>query len=321
MIGIGVYGANGHQIHQSVADLRGARLAACCSLPAAEQIPGVRVHADLAGLLSDPAVDLVSICAPVRAAQGQVIRQALVAGKHVYAEKPCVMDAAELDECVLLARRARREFFEMAGTALEEPYATARAVVLSGVLGEIVQVTAQKSYPMADWRPQDEDLDGGLILQNGIHAVRMIEHVSGLAVRAVAALDTGLGNPGAGGLRTAAAFLFRLENGAPASAAANYFNQPGYGLWGYEWVRIFGSRGLLETDPKRGVRLYTGAEEREIPCGQPDSYLQRVVDFLSGQAPRPFPLEVELHPTRVVLAARYSASRGGAWVEVPPLAG
>lgn len=47
----------------------------------------------------------------------------------------------------------------------------------------MVQVIAEKSYPYHERRPRDEDVDGGLILQCGVHAMRFVEHVAGACVR------------------------------------------------------------------------------------------------------------------------------------------
>ena len=41
----------------------------------------------------------------------------------------------------------------------------------------------QKSYPLnAHVRPQNEETDEGLIRQAGIHAIRFLEHITGLEV-------------------------------------------------------------------------------------------------------------------------------------------
>lgn len=314
---IGLYGANGHQIQHALAQTDGAVLAAACAMPGVELPPQVRRYEAYNELLADPQLDLISICAPLRSQQADAIRLALRAGKHVYAEKPCVLNEDELDEVLEIARQSGRELFEMAGTAFEEPYATAGELVASGVLGTIVQVTVQKSYPYADWRPQNEDIDGGLIMQNGIHAVRMIEHVAGQRVQAVSAISSGLGNPQAGGLQMAASAAFQLEGGALGSAIFNYLNQPGHGVWGNETLRIFGTRAFLETDIKNSrVRLVDAQMETLFAAKERTGYLQRVSHYLLGRAARPFSSEVEVHPTRVVIAARRSAMRAGEWMKL-----
>ncbi|HHY82879.1 MAG TPA: Gfo/Idh/MocA family oxidoreductase [Clostridiales bacterium] len=48
-------------------------------------------------MLENDDIHLVSICSGMRCRQGDDIIKALKAHKHVYAEKPCVMDVEQLD--------------------------------------------------------------------------------------------------------------------------------------------------------------------------------------------------------------------------------
>jgi predicted dehydrogenase len=105
---------------------------------------------------------------------------------------------AEIDEILAVADRTRRQFREMTDTPFDPPYDALRKVVESGVLGTVVQVFAQKSYPYHDRRPQDEDIDGGLTAQVGVHALRMVELVARQRIAEVMAWETTLGNPVAG---------------------------------------------------------------------------------------------------------------------------
>src|SRR5689334_19958231 len=183
-IGVGLFGGNGHQIYHQLEHLPAARLVAVATidpalLPATlREDRDVRCYDALDNLLRDPRVELVSLCSPRRRDQAADAIRALRAGKHVYAEKPCAMTEADLDAILEAARASGKQFHEMAGSALAQPYLAMRKVVQSGALGEVVQVLGQKSYPYHDRRPQDEDLDGGLIGQAAVHAVRWVEHVA-----------------------------------------------------------------------------------------------------------------------------------------------
>ncbi len=142
----------------------------------------------------------------------------------------------------------------MAGTSLDQPYLAMRSLVQEGRLGEVVQVIAGKSYPYHPGRPQDEDIDGGLIEQCANPCRADGRAGSGAAHRVVRQDETTLGNPvPRGGLRMAAALTFVLENGGLASVTANYLNPKGTGVWGYESLKIFGTLGLVES--QRGGQL------------------------------------------------------------------
>ncbi|OPZ25188.1 MAG: putative 4,5-dihydroxyphthalate dehydrogenase [Lentisphaerae bacterium ADurb.BinA184] len=318
-LNVGLYGANGHQIAGVLAGHPRAVLAATAELPR-EALPAglrddrsVRHYATFEELLGDPAVELVSLCSPRRRQQADDAVRALRAGKHVYAEKPCAMAEPDLDRILAAAAQAGRQFHEMAGTAFEQPYWAMRQAVREGVIGDVVQVFAQKSYPYHPGRPQDEDVDGGLIGQNAIHAVRFIEHVAMTRVRTVEAIETRHGNPVAGGgLNMACSLMMRLGNGGVATVVANYLNQPGFGSWGNEHLRIFGTKGFVESvDAGRRTRLVVGDRDHgPLDTSQPaPAFFDLVVAAILDAAPMPFSLEEELHPTRVVIQAKAAALR------------
>ncbi|MEY2846478.1 MAG: hypothetical protein RL076_2024 [Chloroflexota bacterium] len=314
-IGIGLYGHNGHQL-ASDGVLSGAHVVAVCDVTNAPA--GMTRHPSLPALLADARVQLVVICAPRRATQVDAIRLALRAGKHVIGEKPLVMRHDELDEVIALAHQQGCQLFDMAGIADDAPYAAIPAVLATGVLGEIGQIVVRKSYPYADWRPQDEDVDGGLIMQSGIHAIRLIAHCAGQRMTYVSALSCQVGNPLAhGGLQMAATIQAHLAGGGIASVVLNYYNQRGAQRWGDDELRIYGAGGLIMTDGDGGVQLVTANAATAIVCATQPPYIQRVVDCIRGVAPRPRPVAQDFHATHVVIAARASAMQGGVWLPVP----
>lgn len=319
-LGIGLYGTNGHQLKGQLADNPHARLVAIAGiepkwLPAQlRSAEGLVVHPTYEALLADERVDMVSLCSPRRADQARHAVMALEMGKHVYAEKPAAMNEGELEMILAAARCSGRSFHEMAGTAFDQPYLSMRQIVSAGAIGQVVQVLVQKSYPYHDQRPADEDVDGGIIMQCAVHAVRMIEHVAGVAVEEVQAVETTFGSGRADGLHMAATLMLRLANGGVASIVANYLNPKGFGRWGNEHLRIFGTKGTLEsTDGGTKTRLITGdTDHGPIDTSAPaQDYFDLILADLLGLSPLPLSLEEELHPTRIVIRAKQSAMAGG----------
>lgn len=315
-IGVGLYGTNGHQLHQFLVDYDAAQLVAVAGFtrealpPAFTNSKAVRFCETLDDLITDDRVDLVSLCSPRRAGQAGEAVRCLEAGKHVYAEKPCALIEEDLDAIIAAAKRTGKSFHEMAGTAFGQPYYAMRKLVGAGTIGTVIQVLAQKSYPLGAGRPQDEEVDGGLTCQNGVHALRFIEHVAGVRVIEIDALETKLGNPRAGELRIASSMMMRLENGGVASVIANYLNPPAFGSWGNETLRIFGDKGFVEaTDGGTKTRLVLNKRD----CGEIDAaetrpdYFDLYVASLRGKGEMPLSLEDELHPTRMVIRARQKA--------------
>lgn len=312
MLNVVLYGGNGHQLsEEQIAHTRGVRLYGVCNTEAGT---GINRYATADEICRDEAVDLVSVCSPVRAEQGREILKFIRAGKHVYAEKPLATDNAELDEILAIAH-ARKVFVgEMCGTAFDDPYYSVKKILSDGTLGKVVQVYMQKSYPYGEWRPQDEQQDGGLIRQNAIHALRVLVHTLSLdEVKSMYAAETTKGNPHAGeradgGLRMAASMLLTFGNSAVAVVNANYLNPKGNGIWGNERLIVFCTGGSIETDPgTRTIRVTTDGGEKVIPWGKGKDYFGMVADHLNGRCARPISEETEFLPTRLVNELRVKA--------------
>ena len=316
-VNVALYGANGHQIHDVFVGYPHARLVATASFPRGKLPPAgladgeIRSYASLDEILNDPRVDVVSLCSPRRRDQASDAIRCLRAGKHVYAEKPSAMAEEDLDAVLRAAAESGRVFREMAGTAFEQPYYAMRQIVREGRIGKVVQVVAEKSYPYLDRRPSDEDVDGGLIRQCAIHAIRFVEHVAGLRVRTVRAMETSAANHRQNeGLRMAACIMLGLAGGALGSIAANYLNPQGTGVWGYETLRILGDHGMVEsTRGGQHTRLVIGETDHgPIDAGAPGiNYLHAYLDTVRGVGSMPLTLEEELSPTRWAIRAKQSA--------------
>ncbi|MBQ3591397.1 MAG: Gfo/Idh/MocA family oxidoreductase [Clostridia bacterium] len=323
-IRVGLYGMNGHQIHNRLKNHPDGEIGAVCfpdkgEMPGFENVP----HYDtLEAMLTDDTLDMICLCSPRRACQERDAILCLEAGRHVYAEKPAVLSEAGLERVLDTAKRCGKEFHEIADTVFFEPWWSMRSLVRSGKVGQVVQVYAQKSYPMRPGqRPQDEETDGGIIRWVGIHAMRFVEHITGLQVTDISAVETHLGNAELNGsvlngttddagLFTAAVLTMRLENGAVASICMNYLNPTGFPGWGNEHVRVFGTKGMIEiTDGGRHSHIYTDCDEGEIDTADSDcqDFLDLLLRHLRYGDEMPMTQEEELHPLRMVIRAKDKA--------------
>ncbi|WP_028547397.1 Gfo/Idh/MocA family protein [Paenibacillus sp. UNC451MF] len=317
-IRFGLYGNNGgHQIHRELNLHPDAKVAAVAAMDREwlmkeqQQDTEIRYYDTLEDMIADDRVEVISLCSPRREAQADEAILCMSKGKHVYAEKPCAMSEADLDRILGKMHETGCQFREMAGTGLQQPYLAMRRLIQSGGIGDVIQVFAQKSYPYHEGRPQDEAIDGGLIGQNGIHAVRFVEHVACTAIQNIFAIETKTGNPCSDGdLHMAASMMMELENGGVAVIVANYLNPLGFGSWGNEHLRIFGSKGFMESvDGGSRTRLVIGNDDLgPIDTSEPEvSHLDSFISSLLGRAVMPISLEDELHCTRMVIRAKQAA--------------
>ncbi|WP_164821735.1 Gfo/Idh/MocA family protein [Paenibacillus koleovorans] len=306
--GIGLYGKNGHQIHDQLQNhprvelLAHAELESVFDKTRTLENPHIKAYDSLEAMLEDPRLSVISLCSPYRRNQARDAVLCLLAGKHVLAEKPCALQESELDAIIQAAYQSGRHFREMSALEFAQPYMAIRDIVQSGQVGEIVQIYAQKSYPYHDRRPQNPDVDGGLIGQVGIYLLRFIEQVALERVVDVTADETSIGNPvPGGGLSMAATLTMKLENGGVACGIANYLNQPGFGKWGNDHLRLFGTKGFLEsTDGGARTRLVIGERDYGSIGFEKPGYTEfdRFLDeILSNAHPQAGSLEYMLHPT------------------------
>lgn len=308
---IGLYGGNGHQLTSLANGHSCAEIVAYAGFKLPNQeTPGASPveYSSLESMLSAPSIDLISLCSPRRVDQPWDAIQCLEAGKHVYAEKPCALDEVALDAVLATAQRCGRCFREMGSISHEYPYHQMRERVQSGALGEIVQVFAQKSYPYYPGRVQDEQIDGGILLQVGIHATRMIEYIGGVQIETLQSQEAQVDLPARGCFTMACCIQGKLANGGTFSAILNYLNPMGFARWGNDHLRIFGTKGMIEsTDGGAQTRLTIGDASPVAlsPAAEGESVDHVTLYFRSilGWGKMPIGQEAELHPLRALLRA------------------
>ncbi|MEI6563898.1 MAG: Gfo/Idh/MocA family oxidoreductase [bacterium] len=309
-IKVGLYGSNGHQIQESLVHHPLGELTAVAAFPPRLIPTGLspREYSTLDELLLDKNVQLISLCSPRRADQARDAIRCMEAGKHVYAEKPSALTEDDLNALITTSHKTGMHYREMSGTLVTQPYKEMRTLIRSGAIGTVVQVLSQKSYPWTNWRPSDETIDGGIAMQAGIYSVRFVEHIAGVKITSLQILETGLGNPlSENHGRTAVSMLMQLENGGVASAVCNYLNPLPSICWAYEFLRIFGTLGMIESNSEtnRTRLLVTGSPPREVTLTEPsDDYFTLFLQSLCGGPVMPISLEDELSPTRWVIRAK-----------------
>ena len=147
---VGVVGAGywGPKVIRNLAALPHADLRVVCDLDPTrlaaigEQYPQVELTTDYAALLASD-VEAIAIATPVNT-HYELVRQALLAGKHVLVEKPLTANVREAARLVALAEE--RDLMLMVGhTMLFEPAVELlRDLVRSGELGDIWHVTSER---------------------------------------------------------------------------------------------------------------------------------------------------------------------------------
>ena len=139
VVGLGYWGPN---LLRSAWETEGVRVRWACdrdvdALDAVvRRYPSVLVSQDLEPVLADPGVDAVVIATPVRT-HFELARQALLAGKHVFVEKPLAESAEECQELIALAEA--RDLVLMPGHTFlySPPVRKVKELLEAGEVGEL----------------------------------------------------------------------------------------------------------------------------------------------------------------------------------------
>lgn len=135
-------------------------------------------------MLSDPQIDLISICTPSGLHPVHGI-QAAKAGKHVLTEKPMACRLNEADELIKACNEAGVRLFVVLQNRLNPAIQLARKAFEEGRFGRIYMITSnvfwtrpQNYYDMAPWRGTWA-LDGGAFMNQASHYVDMVQWFGG----------------------------------------------------------------------------------------------------------------------------------------------
>lgn len=110
LLGYGYWGPN---LARNIHECPQSRLAVCCDRDPSRRdlvgrlYPGTATVAEPEDVFGDPAVEAVVVATPAQT-HFELVRQALLAGKHVLVEKPLTLGSAEGEELTALADRMGR---------------------------------------------------------------------------------------------------------------------------------------------------------------------------------------------------------------------
>jgi predicted dehydrogenase len=145
----------------------------------------VRALTDVADVFADPAIQLVSVATP-HPSHAALAIQAARAGKHVIVEKPMTIDLAEADAMIAAAK----EYGVTLGVIFQRRWWPAaqrvRAAIDAGKIGQPVLGQCALSwwrtrayYDHDAWRGRWDTEGGGVLTNQGIHAIDMFQWFMG----------------------------------------------------------------------------------------------------------------------------------------------
>ena len=203
-VGLAIIGSTGviGRVHiDAIAQLDSCRLVginARTQQPLRQQAAelGVTAYPTLDDALSDPSVDAIVIATPHRS-HAQITEQAARAGKHVLVEKPMSVTLSEADRMIKVCRDAGVKLGVLFNNRFRPEALKIRELVEQGAIGEIYRVSmssamirSQDYYDRLDWRGKWQAEGGGALLNQGIHAIDLMQWVGGLPTSVMGIVST-----------------------------------------------------------------------------------------------------------------------------------
>lgn len=253
------------------------------------------------GLPENERMEFVAIVTPNHM-HFQPSKLALENGFHVICDKPICLTIEEAISLEKIVEKSGKLFALTHNYTGHPMIKQAKAMIANGDIGNIRKIQAQylqgwlstplekRGQKQATWRTDPEKSGiGGSLGDIGTHVENLIEYVSGINIKEIAA---DLGRFGKGRtLDDDGNMLIRMENGAKGTIS---ISQVALGEENNLAIRIYGEKGAIEwhqenpnelffrslEEPKKvytpnGNGLYTEAlEASRIPAGHPEGYLE-----------------------------------------------
>ncbi len=317
-IRLGILGLEGHiaELLDPLPQLPDVELVAVSDADPAQRLkvarPGVRPYASHLELLDKENLDVAGLCG--NHAERVALIQACAQRKiHVVSEKPLAINTADFEKVRRAVADHGIELSMIIAMRFQPEFQALRNAVQSGQIGEVTQVTAQKSYVLGkrpEWMKHRASY-GGTIPYIGIHLVDLMRFTTGRELLHLASHESRVGHPESGDMENTAVSLFRLDNGGNGAMHLDYLRPDNAASHGDDRLRIAGTRGLVEYQEHVGVTLMTDqrAEHRIDPLPAPLSYFTDFLESVYSGKPRGLSLDDIYRANQIVLEARDSADK------------
>lgn len=248
----------------------------------ADRLGCERTCTDAAELLADPGIEAVVIAAPPKAHADLVVAAAR-AGKSVFCEKPMAVTLAGADRAIAATREAGVVLQVGFNRRFDRSFRAAHERIAAGHIGTpqlLRSLTRDPGIPDPSRVPR-----AGIFLETLIHDFDTLRYLNpGAEVVDVYAVADALAYPQykAQGLQDTAVVVMRFDNGAIATAEANFNAAYGYDIRG----EAFGSRGMVTAgDLRRTTMTFYGRDgvvsegwQRNVDLFH-DAYVAELVAF------------------------------------------
>lgn len=264
LLGCGVIGPT-HA--EAIASLPDAQLVAVADLNAetAQQLADryhARPYTDYREMLAREQLDVVTICTP-SGLHGEHACQVMRSGRHVIVEKPMEISLAAIDEMLRVQQEMGVKLAVISQHRFDPATLQVQQLVQKQAFGRLVLGNvivpwwrSQKYYDSGEWRGTWQLDGGGVLMNQSIHSIDILQWLMG-PVRSLFAYTDTLAHR----METedVAVAVLRFANGAVGTIAATTGAYPGVTTR----IEIFGDKGSAIIENDSLSYLHLACEEQE----------------------------------------------------------
>jgi predicted dehydrogenase len=144
----------------------------------------LKTHDSLKGILSDPDIDIISICTP-NATHAEIAIAAMKAGKHVLVEKPMAISKVDCEGMIHIALKTGKSLFVVKQNRFNPPVQAVKQLIDEKKLGKIYSVAVncywnrnEWYYKSSDWKGKKK-MEGGTLFTQFSHFIDVIYYLLG----------------------------------------------------------------------------------------------------------------------------------------------
>lgn len=264
LIGCGVIGPLHAQAMNSLADVE---LCAVTDLveARAEKLAakyGARAYTDIGEMLARERLDGVTVCTP-SGMHGEHACQAMRAGCHVIVEKPMEIRPQAIDQMLRVQAEQQVKLAVISQHRFDPAVQKVRTLVAEGAFGRLVLGNAvvpwwrsQKYYDSGEWRGTWELDGGGILMNQSIHYIDLLQWMMGPVVSIRAYTDTLVHRMETEDVATA---VLRFASGALGTISATTGAYPGLAAR----LEVLGDQGSAAIEGDELSYLHLAHDEQE----------------------------------------------------------
>ncbi|HZO74417.1 MAG TPA: Gfo/Idh/MocA family oxidoreductase [Ktedonobacteraceae bacterium] len=260
---------------------------------------GATSYAELQDMLTHERLDVVIICTP-SGMHGRQACQAMRARRHVIVEKPMEINRVAMEEMLHVQREMGVKLAVISQRRFDPCSQQVHALIEEQAFGRLVLGNAvvpwwrsQSYYQSGKWRGTWELDGGGVLMNQSIHSIDLLQWFMGPVVSVSAYTDTLAHQMEA---EDAAVAILRFANGALGTIAATTAAYPGVNTR----IEVFGDRGSAIIEDDRLSYLHLARDDHgEVGAYGANARAARPAEQHSAVAQNPAALAMTSHALQI----------------------